>query len=284
MIRNIAIVFLLAVVSLATFNSCKDKEEKTDDTPAQIAGSAQAPASTDTLTTMPEEEIVPEPPKKADMCFDDFVFSFMKTPKFQKNRIAFPLAYTIDGVQKTITREEWTFDRMYSAHETYTLIFDSMDAEKAAKDTTLRAVTVEELDLDTHHTKNYCFKQIEGAWRLTSISEMPMDDSENNDFYTFYHSFATDKTFRDAHITPLLNYSTYDEDSFDTIKGVIDADQFDDFAPELPKTHITNIQYGQNYKKSDTRVLSLRALAGGMESTLVFKKDNGTWRLTELNN
>lgn len=283
MIRNLAITILLAIISLTTIISCKEKEEKTAEAQEQAATAPKA-APADTLTAVPEEIVVPEPPQKADMCFDDFVFSFMKTPKFQMNRIDFPLAYNVNGETKAITREQWTFDRMYSAHETYTLIFDSMDAEKAAKDTTLRSVIVEELDFDKHHTKNYHFEQLNGKWRLTSINEIHIDESDNSDFYTFYHNFATDTAFRSAHISPQLAYSTYDDDSFETIKGVIDAEQFEDFAPELPKAHITNILYGQDYKHSDTRVLSLRALAGGMESTLVFKKDADTWQLTELNN
>lgn len=283
MIRKLAIILVLALTSLSTIISCRDKEEKASKAPATTTERPQAP-TVDTLAITPEDEAMPEPPKKADMCFDDFIFAFMKTPKFQQNRIAFPLAYTVDGEQKSIEREQWIFDRMYSTHDTYTLVFDSMDAEKAAKDTTLRSVIVEELNLETRHTKNYSFQQTNGAWKLTSICEMPMNESDNGDFYTFYHNFATDAAFRNAHITPQVAYSTYDEDSFDTISGVIDADQFDDFAPDLPKAHITNILYGQSFKNSDTRVLSLRALAGGMECTLVFKKDNDTWRLTELNN
>lgn len=272
----------LACALASVVSSCK-KDEKPDVTAQLVKHEPQAEMK-DTVETVMEDTIAYVPEKKADELFDDFVFAFMKNQTYQMKRVDFPLKYKVDGQLREVHREDWTFDRMYSQYELYTLVFDSKNAERAAKDTTLRSVVVEELNLETHRTRNYDFKRREGEWRLTAITEDSMSESDNSEFYTFYHKFATDKAFQREHINEPLEYSTFDDDNFETVEGVIAADQFEDFAPQLPTTKITNILYGQSYKNSSTRILSLRALASGMECTMVFKKTDGDWKLTRLDN
>lgn len=224
------------------------------------------------------------PPKKADEFFDDFAFAFMKNRRFQRSRISFPLPYTIDGQTKHIARNAWKFDRMYATHEVYTLIFDSHKGAKMAKDTTVKKVVVEELNLEHQRVKSYHFERKSGEWRLVALNDQSMEESVNSDFYQFYHRFATDDDFQSTHVAESLKFSTYDEDNFQRIKGTISAAQWKDFAPELPQTQLTNILYGQTYKNSKLRILSISSLSGGMTSTLTFKKKNGEWILTQLDN
>lgn len=239
---------------------------------------------TETKDSIPEAEFV-IPPKKADELFDDFAFAFMKNPYFQKERTNFPLPYTIDDERGHIDRKAWTFDKMYSEEEVYTLIFDNIKEEAMAKDTTLKAVTVEEINIDTHRTKAYRFKKTDGEWRLVAMEEKELGESENSDFYSFYQRFATDSIFQRAHIEDPLPFSTFDDDVFEVVDGVIAADQFLDFAPKLPKQKITNILYGQGFRNSKFRILSIRALSSGMESNMQFRKNaNGEWMLTRLEN
>ena len=282
-LRTLLLFVLCACVPAFVCTSCKDKEEKAP-IAAQLIKHKVVRAVQDSVEMTMEDTIAFVPEKKADELFDDFVFAFMKNPTYQKKRVDFPLRYTVDGQVYEVPREEWSFDRMYSQYDLYTLVFDSKKAELAAKDTTLRSVVVEELNLDTRRTRNYDFKRRDGEWRLTSIAEKEMGESDNSEFYNFYHRFATDEDFKHAHINDPLEYSTFDSDNFETIEGVIAADQFNDFAPQLPTSNITNILYGQSYKNSTTRILSLRALASGMECTMVFKKIDGEWRLTRLDN
>ena len=173
---------------------------------------------------------------------------------------------------------------MYAAHEVYTLIFDSHKGAKMAKDTTVKKVVVEELNLELQRVKSYHFERKSGEWILTSLNEQPMEESVNSDFYDFYHHFATDDDFQKTHVAESIKFSTYDEDNFQRISGTISSAQWKDFAPELPHSQLTNILYGQTYKNSKLRVLSISSLSGGMASSLTFKKKNGEWILTQIEN
>lgn len=278
---SISVIGACALAGVVT--SCKDKEEKPD-VSTQLVRHQPAQEVKDTVEAIAEDTIEFVPEKKADELFDDFVFAFMKNQTYQMKRVDFPLKYTVDGQEQEVAKEDWAFDRMYSQYDLYTLVFDNKKAELAAKDTTLRNVVVEELNLDANRTRNYDFRRRGGEWRLTAITEGSMETSDNSEFYTFYHRFATDANYQRSHIADPLEYSTFDDDNFETVEGVIAADQFNDFAPQLPTTKITNILYGQAYKNSTTRVLSLRTLASGMECTMVFKKTDGEWMLTRLDN
>lgn len=272
---------IAALTALSLVFSCKGKTEMPVEGTDSIADSTLIDSvGEDTLPDVVKEE----PPKKADELFDDFAFSFMQNRNFQKRRINFPLVCETDGEVQKISEREWRYDRMYSQYEMYTLIFDNAKAEKAAKDTTLHRVIVEELDLDTGRAKSYDFRRNNGEWRLTRLTDAPMEHSENSEFYSFYHRFATDEDFQLAHIASPLKFSTFDDDEFKTVELNIEPEEFADYAPELPKSKITNILYGQTFKNSNLRILSLRALAGGMECQMVFKKTGGEWRLTRLDN
>lgn len=273
--------FIIAAVALITLTiGCKGRSElptEENDTTAITTADTLDPDGTTEIV-----EVVPT--KKADELFDDFLFAFMKNRHFQKQRIEFPLTYREDNNTATIERKDWENDPMFSKYEVFTLIFDNAKGEKLAKDTTLTHVVVEELNLDTQRTKCYTFNRTNGEWKLADISAQPMSESENSEFFNFYHKFATDAEFRQHHICDQVQFSTFDDDTFETIEGVIAASQFDEFAPELPTTKVTDIRYGQDHANTNTRILSIRALAGGMESNLQFKKLDNEWMLTRLDN
>ena len=276
-------LFLAATGTILLMGGCKHR----NDTPTDAVATADSSQIDTTITdndSIVEEQDTIAPPKKADEFFDDFAFAFMKNRRFQRSRISFPLPYTIDGQTKHIARNAWKFDRMYATREVYTLIFDSHKGAKMAKDTTVKKVVVEELNLEHQRVKSYHFERKSGEWRLVALNDQSMEESVNSDFYQFYHRFATDVDFQSTHVAESLKFSTYDEDNFQRIKGTISAAQWKDFAPELPQTQLTNILYGQTYKNSKLRILSISSLSGGMTSTLTFKKKNGEWILTQLDN
>ena len=276
-------LFFIATGTVLLMGGCKHR----NDVPTEAIPTVDS-SQTDTTATASDSILEAQdtiaPPKKADEFFDDFAFAFMKNRRFQRSRISFPLPYTIDGQTKHIARNAWKFDRMYAAHEVYTLIFDSHKGAKMAKDTTVKKVVVEELNLEHQRVKSYHFERKSGEWRLVALNDQSMEESVNSDFYQFYHRFATDVDFQSTHVAESLKFSTYDEDNFQRIKGTISAAQWKDFAPELPQTQLTNILYGQTYKNSKLRILSISSLSGGMTSTLTFKKKNGEWILTQLDN
>lgn len=276
-------LFFIATGTVLLMGGCKHR----NDVPTEAIPTVDS-SQTDTTATASDSILEAQdtiaPPKKADEFFDDFAFAFMKNRRFQRSRISFPLPYTIDGQTKHIARNAWKFDRMYAAREVYTLIFDSHKGAKMAKDTTVKKVVVEELNLEHQRVKSYHFERKSGEWRLVALNDQSMEESVNSDFYQFYHRFATDVDFQSTHVAESLKFSTYDEDNFQRIKGTISAAQWKDFAPELPQTQLTNILYGQTYKNSKLRILSISSLSGGMTSTLTFKKKNGEWILTQLDN
>lgn len=282
--QNIIQLVIAAVAALFMAYGCKSKTDvpvelseamPTDTTPAIDVAQDD---------TVPGDVVVPEPPKKADELFDDFAFAFMKNRKFQKERIEWPLNYVVDGRSEQIQYAQWKYDSMYSRYDIYTLIFADTKGDKAAKDTTLRRVVVEELDLDTQRAKSYGFDRKNGKWMLTSLSNGPMEESENSDFYKFYHRFATDDDFQQTHIVSPLPFTTFDDDEFKMVETTVNPADFAECAPELPKSKITNVLYGQKFKNSNMRVMSLRAQASGMECQMVFKKTDGEWKLTRLEN
>lgn len=236
--------------------------------------------ATDSTSTAAETPI----PKKADEYFDDFAFAFMKKPRFQRSRIVFPLEHIVDGKRSEIQKSAWKYDRMYSARETYTLIFDSPKGAGMAKDTSVTRVVVEELDLSRQRIKSYLFLRENSEWRLTRLSEEKMERSANSDFYAFYQRFSTDPAYQREHIASQLAFSTFDEDNFKRMEGFISASQWPDFAPELPKNKLTNVLYGQTFNNSNLRLLSISSLSSGLTSTLTFRRRNGKWKLTRLDN
>lgn len=258
---------------------------KRGETPVEAATDS---IPTDTIDSLPVDTTdtlqMAAPPKKADEFFDDFVFAFMKSSKFQRSRISFPLAHIVDGRSTTIERKRWRFDRMYSDREVYTLIFDSRKGMRLAKDTSIHHVIVEDFDLSEQRVKTYDFARQEGEWRLNQLSEGSMKDSDNADFYDFYHRFANDALFREQHINDPLQFITFDEESFQPIEGFISPNQWDEFAPELPTTQLTNIHYQQQKPSTKLRILNISALSGGMSSTLTFKHIKGEWVLVKLEN
>lgn len=269
-------------MGLSFFAGCKSKQE----TPTEEYIKMDSVASADTVASdsLAADTLQAPPPKKADELFDDFVYAFMKNRRFQRHRILFPLPYAEDGQQRNLTRQMWKHDPMFSNREVYTLIFDSKKGMRVAKDTSLRHVVVEELDLEDLRVKSYSFERKESEWQLVRLDHDAMEKSVNSEFYNFYHRFSTDTDFQQQHIANPLEFSTIDEETYETVAGFISPDQWTDFAPELPTTKLTNILYGQTFLNSKMRVLTITSLSGGMNSSLTFKKVSGKWMLTKLEN
>lgn len=262
------------------FLTCSCKGEKTSD-----AGTEPADSTGDTLTIDSLNiDSIAAPPRAADGLFDDFIFSYMRSAKFQKSRTKFPLPFITDGKDFPIEADKWHYDPLYSKQDIYTIIFDSPSSIKAEKDTSLCRVDVEWVYLRQHRVKVYHFEKQEGQWMLTSIVNQALAQHENADFYEFYHRFSTDNDFQNSHILNPFHFKTYDSDSFQDIDGLLDVNQWPDFRPELPKGVITNINYGQSYGNKNRRVLMICSQSGGMGCSLTFKRGRTSWMLESLEN
>ncbi|RRD78501.1 DUF4348 domain-containing protein [Alloprevotella sp. OH1205_COT-284] len=275
-------LFLSLLVLGMLFSACGKQEKKAflpqeEETADSLVTDSLQVETTDSVS-------VEALPQKADELFDDFVFAFMKNKHFQKARILFPLPYQVNGKKQKIKAASWKFDPMYAKQENYTLLLDSRREEEKAKDTAIHHVVVEEFNLRTERIKKYIFQRKSSTWKLTEVIEGEVEESQNKDFYVFYRTFVSDKAFQQEHIANPLQFSTYDEDSFEKIKGFISSDQWNDFAPELPQNQLTNVLYGQQHKKSQLKILKISSLSGGLNSTLTFKRNNGKWTLIQLEN
>lgn len=271
------ILFIL-LTTIATCWSCGGRGEQP--TEESTADSTRID-SVDTVSDSIAETL---PPKRADELFDDFVYGFMKSKRFQVSRIEFPLKKTTFGKVTYIKREQWRHDRLYSAHEIYTRIFADRKAMSAAKDTSINNVIVEDIDIVKQVVKKYIFERKNSEWRLIALETQSCQKGVDSEFYTFYEHFATDKDYQQEHISPMFEFTTFDEDSFQRIEGTVDAIQWEDFCPELPVDKISNIIYGKQQTSSNTRIMNISGLSGGLSCTMTFKKKKGEWMLTKLEN
>ncbi len=72
------------------------------------------------------------------------------------------------------------------------------------------------------------------------------------------------------------------DDDFSEMEGVITADTWEAFAPELPSDLFYNITYGKNQEEGDSKVFVLRGIANGLELQMTFKRKGDKWKLTKL--
>lgn len=227
---------------------------------------------------------LPDPPKAADGLFDDFIYSYMRIPRFQRERTVFPLPNIVDGVNHPIAKKDWKTDHLYMKQDVYTMIFDNARSIKAEKDTSLHHVIVEWVYLNKKRVKQYVFDKMDGQWMLTSIQNHDMSQNINSDFYDFYRRFSSDMSFQKQHVCNPFKFKTYDYDNFQNIEGLLDVAQWPDYRPTLPSGTITNINYGQGYGDAKRRVLMICSQSGGMGCSLTFVRKGKTWMLEKLEN
>ena len=221
------------------------------------------------------------PPKRADEYFDDFIYAFMRNPSYQRHRVAFPLTSVVDGVQHEIAENQWQFNSLYAGDDVYMSVFPSAKSTKLIKDTKVSRVLVHDLEFQKNNIKEYQFEKLEGEWKLTKIESCSMDSVlVTSGFMNFFSKFASDEQFQQQHVSEMIHFSIFDEETMETITGSLTREQWPDFAPELPTQRIMSVNYGQQNQGSDLRVVNITSTAGDAGVTLTFKKHGGTWMLT----
>lgn len=269
-------VFLCYVLVVLSIVACQ-KNKPVDPVTAKVDSVA-------TKTIKEVGDSIPDPPKAADGLFDDFIYSYMRIPRFQRERTVFPLPNIVDGVNHPIAKNDWKTDHLYMKQDVYTMIFDNARSIKAEKDTSLHHVTVEWVYLNKKRVKQYLFDKIDGRWMLTSLQNHDFSKNINSDFYEFYARFSSDMAFQRKHVCNPFKFKTYDYENFQNIEGLLDVVQWPDYRPSLPKGTITNINYGQSYGNAKRRVLMICSQSGGMGCSLTFIRKNRTLMLERLEN
>ena len=270
--------FALMCIMMAACGGQKQASQQDDsqaDTTA-VADTANMAGQDDDLADAPM-------PKAADELFDDFIFNFCASRKLQMERVDFPLP-SVKGDQKTtITKDQWKMEHFFMEQGYYTLIFDNERHMEVVKDTSVHHAVVEKIFLDTGNIRQYVFNRRRGAWMLTTVNTIPVSESSNASFLTFFHHFATDKEFQARSLGETVHFVGPDpDDDFAQMEGEITPDTWEAFAPELPQDMLYNIIYGEPVKEGNSKLFVLRGIANGMELELTFKRVGNSWQLVKL--
>lgn len=271
----IVLFSLLLLVSCGGQKTTNTEEEVPADSAVAVADTV-AVDSTDVLGNLPM-------PKAADELFDDFIFNFAASKKLQMERVMFPLKKVNGDKVETIERGQWKIERYFMRQQYYTLLFDSEKQMEVVKDTTVNHAVVEMIYFNTGAVIQHVFNRLRGAWMLTEIETIPISASYNASFLEFFHRFATDAEFQTESLNETIQFEGPDpDDDFSRMDGLISADTWEAFAPELPQKMIYNIVYGQPQKDSSRKLFVMRGIANGFELEMTFQRKDGKWKLTKL--
>lgn len=274
------IPFLLLLCFLMP--SCGGKQDTGDNQDSLTVADSDS-FTLDTIDTYATP--VATPPKKADELFDDFVYAFMHNKKFQRSRINFPLQNESDSVNHPISAKAWVHDPLYAGRELYITISTSKKVAALAKDTSISHVTVQDINTRSEQVKQYSFSRQNGEWRLCGITHSNISDiSEGADFMNFYCQFIKDKGFQQQHISDIVYFTTFDDEEGRRVEGTISAEQWPDFAPEMPTDEVMCVRYGNDFEKSKQRIVNLASPSGDAGVTMTFNKKGDKWILTNYEN
>ena len=239
-------------------------------------------------TLLLDEEVNEEPmPAAADEMFDDFIFLFDQSHRVQRSRVRFPLVEVRgNDTIGTTAREDWQHHYLFFQKDFCTALFNYRGQMQMEESTKGKWAEVEQIFLHQRLIHQYHFdRDTLGQWFLTEERRLGFDESELCSFLDFYRDFSTDSIFQRQHVSGQIRYKTLDEEmENEPLEGTISADQWFEFAPELPRDVITNIRYGQTYDNPNHIIFEMRGIANGLQVTLSFHQQAGVWRLTRLEN
>lgn len=269
-------------MTVLMFSCGGNKQTQPADTPADSAEVVTADSTEiDSLELLVTDTPMP---KAADELFDDFIFNFAANRKLQMERIAFPLPVTRNGKTENIDKGQWKTERFFLHQDFYTVVFDSERQMALMNDTSVHKAVVEKIYFNTGAVIQYTFNRIRGAWMLLSVKTDPISANRNASFLDFYHRFVTDSIYQAESLHETVAFTGPDpDDDFAQMEGVITADTWPAFAPELPEKMIYNIVYGEPAQPTNERIFMMRGIANGFELMMTFKQQNGHWVLTKLN-
>ncbi len=235
----------------------------------------------DTILMSDDDSVMPH---SADELFDDFFFNFISNAQLQKSRVQFPLTVFTDSTKaEQIGRDAWQTKQFLTEDECYTTILDDTIQLSLMKETAVNQVVVEKILFNIQTVKQFLFKRNNGIWYLVSINNEPFYKNPNVTFLNFYHKFANDSIYQKESLMPTVSFSIPDpEDDFSRVEGLITAETWSAFAPELPRNVIYNTVYGNRNAKSDYRIFILRGISNGEETEMTFKLSDNRWMLTKL--
>ena len=217
-----------------------------------------------------------------DENFMDFLFSFARSRRLQRERICFPLPRIgAAGDTVMLSQTEWNPDFSWMEQDYYTILYNSVEQIEEVKDSTPSQVQVEIYDLPSLAFTSYDFDRRHGRWSLVEQKDQFIQQSELSDFLVFYRHFSTDSLFQMSSIEQPLHFSYLDpEDEMTVVDGTIDVNQWPTFCPEVPSGTLTNVRSGQTYHNPKRMVLQKCGQGNGLMEVFTFEKNGQRWMLT----
>ena len=279
-------VFGLAV-AVATLLSCGSNSNKGQEAANLMQEASETP--TDTLVQEEEElSLLPEESPALDGVFNDFLFAYLHSRTLRQERTANPLRLE-HSARPAEAIEDFNpeFELSFLSGEYFTTLYGNTSQMRAEDDQELEedsVVSLQRINLNDGTIRNFQFLREEGHWRLEAIREATFEDDDLGEFLDFYAQFCTDSVFQSQSIADPLHIVIQDsEDEEGSINGIIDADQWQTFCPEVPSGIISNIRKGQSYG-GHRIVLRKSGLSNGLQEVFTFTKERGNWRLTRYEN
>lgn len=275
----------VALAAFVLFFSCSEKradggkyveEEQEEDIPA------------DTVAEEEEElSLMRVDSTAVDGIFDEFLFAYLHSRSLRRQRTAHPLRMEhIGHPAEMLEQFDPEFELSFLSHDYFTTLYGSAhqmqeEDENAEEDS---IVSVQRINLNDGTIRNFQFLRERGRWQLAFISEATFADDILSDFLTFYARFCTDSVFQGESIADPLRIvmQEYDDETAG-IEGIIDADQWQTFCPEVPSGIISNIRKGQHYGGNKV-VMRKSGLSNGLQEVFTFTKERAGWRLTKYEN
>ena len=243
----------------------------------------------DTLTKEEEELGLSEENAPAiDGVFNDFLFAYLHSRTLRQERTTSPLPLEhTERPTELLEDFDPEFELSFLSGEYFTSLYGNISQMYAEDDQEFEEdsiVSLQRINLNDGTIRNFRFLREEGRWQLDAIREATIDDDDLSDFLNFYARFCTDSIFQSESIADPLRISIQDsEDEDGSIDGIIDADQWQTFCPEIPSGIISNIRKGQTYS-GHRIVLRKSGLSNGLQEVFTFTKERTGWRLTRYEN
>lgn len=274
---------MLCVLIVSCSNSQKHAQEGVDS--ASVAVPVKSVKAQLLLT---DEELAGETEysNKVDELFDDFLYNYVHDMDLRHKRTKFPLKERLsDGSMRTVSEDMWHEAFKFMDKEYTTTIYNNEQEKSITEDTSLTQASLERIDLVKHVVTSYDFVKEDGKWILSSVRNLNFKESDLSDFLSFYSRFAQDTVFRSKSLARSIRISMLDpEDDTQTIEGFITRDQWITVDGGIPEGIITNIRYGQRYKRARNILMEKISMGNGMSETFFFSKNGRKWEMVGYEN
>ena len=284
-------VFGLAV-AVATLLSCGGKTSPSNSLDWGEDEEQEVPLQDDVEEAADEEEeklaLNEESAPAMDGVFNDFLFAYLHSRTLRSERTAKPLILKhTSHPADTLEDFDPEFEFGFLSGEYFTTLYGNVSQMMAEDEEDLEedsVVNLQRINLNDGTIRNFQFLREQGQWQLTAIREATFEEDDLGDFLSFYAQYCTDSIFQTQSVADPLHIVIQDtEDEEGSIDGIIDADQWQAFCPEVPGGIISNIRKGQNYGPNKV-VMRKSGLSSGLQEVFTFTRERGNWRLTRYEN